>query len=544
MKSLRLVLLLILPLSSLDIFAQAAGEWANAYEPKVHDELPYRLMSPLGFDPNKRYPVIVSLHGSGGKGTDNHKQLKQWNQQLAEEQIRKDYPCYVLAPQSTGLWGEAHLRKIQAIIAELAAADRDRIYMMGHSMGGHGANILIQIAPKYFAAIAPSAGTGLKRTEEFIDPSKMKDVPIWAFHGDQDKVCPYDRNLDLFQNLKELGGNIKLTTFKGDEHGIAGKIIPGAENGSTRMSGERCDPEPDFLKWLFAQRLPSNQAASGEKEEEKTDVPSTFQTFNHNEVERRYLIHLPKDLPDKAPLVFLLHGYRGDARGYMELGMNRVADANGFAVCYPQGEKDSKGIPHWNARFKISKVDDIGFLSALAVHLQTEHKLDPDKTFTCGISNGGFMSYTLVAEKPDVFKATASIIGTMSGYTWKHRDQIKPVSILQISGLDDKIIPYDGSMSPKGGWGGAPNHDVIMDFWKSLNQTKTEDIVKISDKTTAHYYKDGVNGNQVWHYKIKRFGHRFPHKGNGTGISSAEEIWRFFGAVSRKSEERKVPKTD
>ena len=528
-----LLLVTLLTMAPHAALAQAASEWVNAYEPKVHDDLPYRLMSPLGFDASTRYPVIVSLHGGGGKGTDNRKQLKQWNQQLAEEQIRKDYPCYVLAPQSTGLWDETHLRKIQVIIAELPAVDKDRLYMMGHSMGGHGSNILIQLAPKYFAAIAPSAGTGLKQTEEFIDPSKMKDVPIWAFHGDQDKVCPYDRNLELFHELKERGGNMKLTTFKGDGHGIAGKMIPGADNGSTLMSGERCDPEPGFLKWLFAQRLPGGQETSEEEtSEEEMEVPSTFLTFNYNEVERRYLIHFPEDLPDNAPLVFLLHGYRGDARGYMELGMNRVADANGFAVCYPQGEKDRKGIPHWNARFKISKVDDIGFLSALAVHLQSTHKLSPNKTFTCGISNGGFMSYTLVAEKPNVFKAAASVIGTMSGYTWEHRDQIKPVSILQISGLEDEIIPYDGSMSPKGGWGGAPNQDVIMDFWKELNETKTEEEVKLSDKTTVHYYKGGANGKQVWHYKIEDFGHRFPHKRNGAGISSVNEIWKFFKAVN------------
>lgn len=496
--------------------AEEPASWVDLYKGHVVDKLPYRLMKPTGFDAAKRYPVIVSLHGAGGKGTDNRKQLKQWNQQLAGEQIRKDYPCYVLAPQSTELWDESHLRKIQAIIAKLPSVDRDRIYMMGHSMGGHGTNILVQIEPDYFAAIAPSAGTGLKRTEKFIDPAKMKDIPIWAFHGDQDDVCPYDRNVDLFNALKELGGNMKLTTFQGDGHGIAGKLIPGADNGSTLLSGERCDPEPNFLEWLFKQRRTS------------PPEPGDFLTFAHGEITRRYLIHLPKDLPEKAPLVFLLHGYRGDARGYMEIGMNRVADAHGFAVCYPQGETDREGIPHWNARFKISEVDDIGFLSALAVHLQRTHDLDPDQTFTCGISNGGFMSYTLVAEKPGLFKAAASVIGTMSGHTWEQRDQIKPVPILQISGLDDEIVPYDGSMPSTGGWGGAPSQDVIMEFWKTLNETKTATVEKLSDRTTAHYYSDGVNGTQVWHYKIEGFGHNLPLKRNGAGISSVEEIWRFF----------------
>ena len=184
-------------------------------------------------------------------------------------------------------------------------------------------------------------------------------------------------------------------------------------------------------------------------------------------------------------------------------------------------------MPHWNARLTISKADDIGFLSELAVHLQKRHKLNPAKTFVSGISNGGFMSYALVSERSDVFKAAASVIGTMSGYTWKHRDKIRPVPILQISGLNDEIIPYDGSMAPAGGWGGAPNQDLIIDFWTKLNKTKTEEVVKISSKTTAHYYKDGLNDNEVWHYKIKGFGHSIPGE-NEMGINAVDVIWKFF----------------
>ena len=84
------------------------------------------------------------------------------------------------------------------------------------------------------------------------------------------------------------------------------------------------------------------------------------------------------------------------------------------------------------------------------------------------------MSYTLVAERPDVFKAAASMIGTMSGETWKNRSSIKPVPVMQISGLADRVVPVDGSMSEFGGWGGAPHQDQIIEFWKQLNQTTTE----------------------------------------------------------------------
>lgn len=48
---------------------------------------------------------------------------------------------------------------------------------------------------------------------------------------------------------------MKLTTWKGDNHGVSGKMIPGAENGEMQISSDRCDKEPDFMKWLFAQKL-------------------------------------------------------------------------------------------------------------------------------------------------------------------------------------------------------------------------------------------------------------------------------------------------
>ena len=219
---------------------------------------------------------------------------------------------------------------------------------------------------------------------------------------------------------------------------------------------------------------------------DEPQAPAQFIAFKHNNVERKYLLHVPQNLPDNAPLVFLLHGYRADARDYTELGMNHLADANGFAVCYPQGADDLEGIPHWNARLKISKTDDIGFLSALASHLQAQHSL-----------------------------------------TWENRDSIRPVPILQVSSLHDEVIPYDGSMAKDGGWGGAPNQDLIMEFWRKLNKTKTEEVIKLSSKTTGHHYKAGVNGNEVWHYKIREFGHSIPGE-REMEISVAELIWKFF----------------
>lgn len=238
---------------------KAQGVEANVlekYEPHVFLEMSYRLMKPVGFDKNKKYPLILSLHGAGGKGLDNIKQLRRWNEYLAKDEIREAYPCYVLAPQANNLWNNEDLSKIKLIIKDLESINMSRIYVLGHSMGGHGTYKFIQFDTNYFAAAAPSAGSGLATTEPFVDVSKIKHIPIWAFHGDKDPKCPFEKDLEIFNNMKKIGGNMKFTNWVGDKHGgpVALKMVTGANNGITQVSSDLCDKEPIFLKWLFNQK--------------------------------------------------------------------------------------------------------------------------------------------------------------------------------------------------------------------------------------------------------------------------------------------------
>jgi len=239
----------LLVLVLLGIAAVANGqdkkEWIKLHEPHVHNEMPYRLLRPLNFDPVQKYPVIVSLHHGGCKGSDNLKQMKAELQLLAEEQQRKDYPCYILAPQSQVRWSSKHLENIKDIINDLPSVDMKRIYVYGHSMGGSGTYTFVQADPKYFAAAAASAGGG-----DDIDVSTFKDLPMWIFYGDQDKI---ERARTVFAKMQEIGGNMKFTTWVGDGHPVAPQMITGADNGMTQFSSDRCDPEPDFVKWLFTQ---------------------------------------------------------------------------------------------------------------------------------------------------------------------------------------------------------------------------------------------------------------------------------------------------
>jgi len=258
--------------------------------------------------------------------------------------------------------------------------------------------------------------------------------------------------------------------------------------------------------------------------------------FNHNGLVRSYILHKPENFAENSPLIFVLHGFTSSASTIMSYSqMNKIADENGFMVCYPQGTALSTGQTHWNANLEMSSIDDIGFLSQLVSKIQTSFKTNPNNTFVSGMSNGGFMSYTLACNKSNIFKAIASVTGTMSGKDWLTCDPSNKIPIMQISGTDDETVPWDGTMSTSYGWGGAPHIIKVMDYWANLNGcTSNEKIdfpdINTSDKSTVSLTKQkgSPNNNEVWLYTVTGGGHDWPGSFGNKDISASQEIWKFF----------------
>tara|TARA_X000001036_G_scaffold437415_1_gene482694 strand:- start:265 stop:1227 length:963 start_codon:yes stop_codon:yes gene_type:complete len=259
--------------------------------------------------------------------------------------------------------------------------------------------------------------------------------------------------------------------------------------------------------------------------------------MEHNGVNRIYTLYKPNKLKEKASLVFVLHGYTSNRTNIMKYSkMNTIADQHGFMVCYPQGTSNKyTGQTHWNANLKeMSSVDDAGFLTALSKKIQAEYDLSEKNVFASGMSNGGFMSYTLACEKSSTFKAIASVTGTMSGHDWKNCSPNK-VPVLQISGTQDQVVPMDGSISSRGGWGGAPAIKTVMNYWSEINEcneTQSIDLpntvtwdnshVSLQKKTDCH------DNNEVWFYTIHGGGHIWPGAWGNMDINASREIWSFF----------------
>ena len=109
---------------------------------------------------------------------------------------------------------------------------------------------------------------------------------------------------------------------------------------------------------------------------------------------RTYWLYVPENASSSTALVLVLHGYGGNAEGYCP-AMLEVAEREGFAVCYPQGEKDAKGKNCWNVGYDVQqglKRDDVGFVKALVKHIRKKHGIGKDNVFMSGMSNGGEMT--------------------------------------------------------------------------------------------------------------------------------------------------------
>ena len=177
----------------------------------------YVVFVPKGYNPEKPHPTILFLHGSGEQGEDGKKQAGQGLGnaiKLAEDK----WNFIVIFPQKPSGGGgfTAHEKLILDIIEKTKKeykVDEKRFYITGLSMGGYGTWALTCKYPTMFTAAAPICGGGNPAEAE-----KIKDLPIWNFHGDKDNAVPIKKSQDMIDAIKAAGGNPKFTIYPGVGH--------------------------------------------------------------------------------------------------------------------------------------------------------------------------------------------------------------------------------------------------------------------------------------------------------------------------------------
>lgn len=181
------------------------------YDSQNGNTLPYCLFVPKDYSPSKKYPVLLFLHGAGETGTDNRRQLNNLDNMFEYNgDIVAD--AFILCPQSAGWWnldegpnefggslGSA-LHLLNSITKQYSC-DKNRLYVMGLSMGGYATWDLLERCGDVFAAGVPICGGGNR-----YNGAAYKDIPIKIYHGTADTTVSFSSSLAMYNAIIAAGG--------------------------------------------------------------------------------------------------------------------------------------------------------------------------------------------------------------------------------------------------------------------------------------------------------------------------------------------------
>lgn len=200
----------------------------------------YLVHRPADYDKEKekKWPVLVFLHGSGERG-DNLDLVKVHGPPMLIAK-GQDLPFIVVSPQcpTEQFWNPHLLKRMLDEVVSKNRADESRIYLTGLSMGGYGAWDWAQLEPKRFAAIVPICGGGNR-----LFARRLRNIPVWVFHGAKDTGVPLVASTEMVDAIKEAGGNPKLTVY------------PELEHDCWTVTYDN----PELYKWLLEQKLPATE---------------------------------------------------------------------------------------------------------------------------------------------------------------------------------------------------------------------------------------------------------------------------------------------
>lgn len=258
--------------------------------------------------------------------------------------------------------------------------------------------------------------------------------------------------------------------------------------------------------------------------------------FLHGGINRTYRLYIPAAYHSSVPvpLLFNLHGYgSNNLQQEFYADFRPVADTAGFIVAHPNGTPDFTNTLSWNT-FNHTMVDDAGFLSALIDTIASHYSIDPQRIYSTGMSNGGFMSYDLACFLSTRIAAVASVTGSMIWPRLSTCNALHPLPVMQIHGTADATVPYQGNSL-------FAHIDTVVNYWVQHNNCLTEpQIIPVPDINTddgctavRHIYTGGDAGTTVEFFKVLGGGHSWPGAPLNINItnmdfSATNEIWRFL----------------
>lgn len=246
---------------------------------------------------------------------------------------------------------------------------------------------------------------------------------------------------------------------------------------------------------------------------------------------RRYLLVVPQPSRAPRPLMLMLHGHGDDVqRLRRRSGLDAAAEAHDFLVAYPLGTGWG-GLPPrgWNAGSccgyaRQRNIDDVAFLRAVVDDIGTRYPIDRARVYAAGVSNGAMMAQRLACEAAGTFTAVASVAGTLGV---AHCQPRAPVSVLEIHGTADRLVPYEGGVPTRPG--APPRVDwpvaAVMRGWAARAGCQAHQAERSTPSVRAITYGACADGVQMRLYTLEGGRHAWPATAD---FSATQEILKFF----------------
>jgi len=281
-----------------------------------------------------------------------------------------------------------------------------------------------------------------------------------------------------------------------------------------------------------------------------------------NGFRRTYLVHIPSGYKPETPLplVVVIHGAFDTAEGMEKISrFSQLADREGFVVLYPDGMGILGFLQHWNAGHCCGKaasdnLDDVGFVAATIEDVCGRFKIDRDRIYMAGFSNGGMLTYRFASERGDLLAAAAPMAASIGGRPsedlpeWRIPEPVRPIPIMVFHGLSDDDVSYEGGGSRhRGGTRTYWSVEESVQFWVTRNGCSPQGVSKelYAGSVRMKSWVDCKDEAEVVLYLIRGWGHVWPGRYFTSALAegdplknfdAAEIVWDFFKSHRRQPE--------
>lgn len=288
------------------LFAQTAAEIAAKFIDFSLDsgslKLPARLFIPENYNAQESYPVVLTLHGIGERGTDNNLHIVRNNLATTwgKDDFQADNPCFIFSPQCPSTADSSWIDRDVYLSVNLLldsiinnySIDTNRIYITGLSMGGYGTWIYMDEDPYKFAAAMPLCGGlwGVDDKDSAI-VRRFKHIPVWNFHGAKDVTVNTNLSRSIMRQYPKFGLEPLYThNYYRYEFSLEDSIIEHFIDCHADIIYSELPNDghsiwyevygmPLAKKWLFRQRKHSRDNIIVNRQELKLNISGTHEFF-------------------------------------------------------------------------------------------------------------------------------------------------------------------------------------------------------------------------------------------------------------------------